>query len=150
MYMFKSNGGSGTVENVALNNFMGHSNAYTIDLDSAWSSMDAVSGDGISYSNITFNTWTGTAADGTERGPVKIDCPEDVPCTDITVEDFNVWTDEGSEVLYVCQNAYGDGACLVSGDAAGAYTTTQTVTTSGSYSYTTSKSLSRSQVLILY
>ncbi|KAJ4419268.1 hypothetical protein N0V82_005071 [Gnomoniopsis sp. IMI 355080] len=138
MYMIKSNGGSGTVENIALNNFMGHSNAYTLDFDTAWSSMDVVDGDGITYSNISFSTWTGTAADGIERGPVKIDCPEAVPCTDITVEDFAVWTDtDDDEVLYVCQNAYGDGACLVAGDAAGAYTTTQTVTSSGDYSYQT-------------
>lgn len=34
MYMFKSHGGSGTVSNVDLNNFVGHSNAYTLDLDS--------------------------------------------------------------------------------------------------------------------
>lgn len=136
--MIKSNGGSGTVKNLAFNNFMSHSNAYTLDFDTAWSSMDAVDGDGITYSNITFSSWVGTAADGTERGPIKMDCPEDVPCTDIVVEDFNVWTDtDADSVLYVCQNAYGDGACLVSGDAAGAYTTTQTVTSSGDYSYTT-------------
>ncbi|KAJ4396094.1 hypothetical protein N0V93_000311 [Gnomoniopsis smithogilvyi] len=137
-FMIKSNGGSGTVENIAFNNFMGHSNAYTLDFDTAWSSMDTVDGDGISYSNITFSSWTGTAEDGIQRGPVKIDCPAAVPCTDITVEDFSVWTDtDDDEVLYVCQNAYGDGACLVSGDSTGTYTTTQTVTTSGDYSYQT-------------
>lgn len=140
MYMIKSNGGSGTVENIAFNNFMGHSNAYTLDFDTAWSSMDVTEGDGISYSNISFSTWTGTATDGTERGPIKINCPEAVPCTDITVEDFNVWTDtDADSVLWGCQNAYGEGGCLVSGDDAGAYTTTMTVTSVGDYTYTTSK-----------
>lgn len=138
MYMIKSNGGSGTVEGLAFNNFMGHSNAYTLDFDTAWSSMSVTDGDGISYSNISFSGWTGTCESGTERGPVKIDCPEAVACNDITVEDFNVWTDDGgSEVLYVCQNAYGTGACLVEGSADSAYTTTQTVSSVGDYTYTT-------------
>lgn len=140
MYMIKSNGGSGTVQNVAFNNFMGHSNAYTLDFDTAWSSMDAADGDGITYTNISFSTWTGTATDGVERGPVKINCPADVPCTDIVVEDFNVWTDSSAEkVLWGCQNAYGDGACLASGDGDATYTTTSTVTSVGDYTYTTSK-----------
>lgn len=139
MYMIKSNGGDGTVKNVALNNFMGHSNAYTLDFDTAWSSMSVADGDGIEYSNITFSGWTGTCTDGVERGPVKINCPADVPCDDIVVEDFNIWTDEGSEVLYGCQNAYGTGACLVSGDADDTYTTTQTITTVTSSAYSTSK-----------
>lgn len=137
MYMIKSNGGSGDVYNLAFNNFMGHSNAYTLDFDSAWSSMSVSDGDGISYSNISFSDWTGTCEDGTQRGPVKVDCPESVPCTDITVENFNVWTDEGDEIYYVCQNAYGEGACLNSADASTAYTTTQTIATAGDYSYST-------------
>lgn len=137
MYMIKSNGGSGTVTGLSFNNFMGHSNAYTLDFDTAWSSMSVSDGDGISYSNITFSGWTGTCEDGQQRGPVKIDCPESVVCTDITVEDFNVWTDTSDDsVLYVCENAYGSGACLPS-DGDSAYTTTQTVTSSGDYSYTT-------------
>lgn len=138
MYMIKSNGGDGTVKNVALNNFMGHSNAYTLDFDTTWSSMDVVDGDGIEYSNITFSGWTGTCTDGVERGPVKMNCPADVPCTDIVIEDFNVWTEEGSEVLYGCQNAYGSGACLAAGDADDEFTTTQTITTVTSSAYSTS------------
>lgn len=137
MYMIKSNGGSGNVENLAFKNFMGHSNAYTLDFDTSWGSMDTASGDGINYSNISFSGWSGTCADGTERGPIKMNCPEAVPCTDITVEDFSVWTDSGDSVLYGCQNAYGKGACLNSADATTAYSSTQTITTSGDASYET-------------
>ncbi|POS68801.1 murein transglycosylase [Diaporthe helianthi] len=131
MYMIKSNGGSGNVENLAFNNFMGHSNAYTLDFDTAWGSMGVEPGDGINYSNISFSGWSGTCADGTERGPIKMNCPAAVPCTDITVDDFSVWTNSGDEVVYACQNAYGRGACL---NPANTTTTrpcssTQTVTT---------------------
>lgn len=134
MYMFKSYGGSGTVSNVALNNFIGHSNAYTLDLDATWSSMKPVEGDGILYTNMSFSGWSGTCADGRERGPIKFNCPQEVPCTDMLVEDFNVWTDSGNTVEYGCKNAYGSGVCLKEGPEAGALTTTQTVTAASGYS----------------
>ncbi|KAK6077870.1 rhamnogalacturonase a [Seiridium cupressi] len=137
MYMIKSNGGDGDVYNLAFNNFMGHSNAYTLDFDTAWSSMSAVSGDGITYSNISFSNWKGTASNGASRGPVKLNCPAKVPCTDISVDDFAVWTESGSSVLYGCQNAYGSGVCLNDGSSHTAYTSTQTVTTVAGYSYST-------------
>jgi rhamnogalacturonan hydrolase len=126
MYMFKSYGGSGTVNNVALKNFAGHSNAYTLDLDAQWSSMKPIAGDGILYSNMTFSGWSGTCADGHQRGPIKFNCPADVPCTDMQVDDFTVGSNKGDTVEHVCKNAYGSGACLKKGDG-GAYTTTQTV-----------------------
>jgi len=33
MYMIKSNQGSGSVSNVVLENFIGHGNAYSLDID---------------------------------------------------------------------------------------------------------------------
>jgi rhamnogalacturonan hydrolase len=137
MFMIKSNGGDGDVYNIAFNNFMGHSNAYTLDFDTAWSSMSAVSGDGITYSNISFSNWKGTASNGVSRGPIKLNCPAKVPCTDISVEDFAVWTDSGSSVVYGCQNAYGSGVCLNEGNSYTAYTSTQTIATVSGYSYST-------------
>ncbi|KAJ4213282.1 hypothetical protein NW759_011124 [Fusarium solani] len=134
MYMFKSYGGSGTVSNVALNNFIGHSNAYTLDLDATWSSMKPIEGDGILYTNMSFSGWSGTCANGRQRGPIKFNCPPDVPCTDMLVEDFNVWTETGSTVEHGCKNAYGSGVCLKEGAEAGAFTTTQTVTAASGYS----------------
>ncbi|KAI5917660.1 rhamnogalacturonase a precursor [Camillea tinctor] len=136
MYMIKSNGGNGTVSNVALNNFLGHSNAYTLDVDTAWSSMDAVAGDGIQYSNITARGWRGTCANGAQRGPVKMLCPAAVPCTSMAIDDFHVWTADGSVALHACANAYGAGSCLRAG-APTAYATTQTLTTDAGYALET-------------
>lgn len=135
--MFKSWGGSGTVSNVVLSNFIGHSNAYTLDLDATWSSMTEASGDGVLYTNFTFSDWKGTCLDGHERGPVKFNCPPDEPCTDMVVEDFNVWTEDGDYVEYWCYNAYGSGVCLNEADATTTYTTTQTVSTVSDYSIQT-------------
>jgi len=55
MMMIKSNGGSGYLENVVFENFIGHGNAYSLDIDQYWASMKAVAGDGVALTNITFN-----------------------------------------------------------------------------------------------
>lgn len=53
MLMVKSYGGSGYVEDVVLENFIGHSNAYSLDIDQYWSSMSQVAGNGVQLSNFT-------------------------------------------------------------------------------------------------
>ena len=58
MYMVKSNGGTGTVSNLVLENFIGHGNAYSLDIDQYWSSMDPISGDGVQLNNIKITNWT--------------------------------------------------------------------------------------------
>ena len=59
MFMIKSNGGSGTVKNCQFNNFIGHTNAYSLDLNAYWSSMSVVAGDGVFYEDLTFKNWKG-------------------------------------------------------------------------------------------
>ncbi|KAK0453652.1 RGase B [Armillaria borealis] len=132
MMMIKSNGGSGSVSNVVFENFIGHSNAYSLDVDQYWSSMSTVDGDGVSLSNMTFSNWSGTCASGTQRGPIKFACADGAPCTDMTVTDFNMWTDSGSSIYYTCRSAFGDGACLKDGSASSYAMVTQTVKTAPS------------------
>ncbi|ROW17087.1 hypothetical protein VPNG_01022 [Cytospora leucostoma] len=136
MFMIKSNGGSGELYNAVFNNFQGHSNAYTLDLDSAWSSETTATGDGVQYTNISFSHWHGTSSNGAKRPVIRVVCQEAVPCTEIDISSFYVWTDSGSEVEYLCENAYGSGPC-VKATSTGAYTTTATVTTVSDYAYTT-------------
>ncbi|KAB8069735.1 RGase A [Aspergillus leporis] len=123
MYMIKSNGGSGTVSNIVLENFVGHGNAYTLDIDGEWSSMNPVSGDGVQLSNITVRNWKGTEEDGAERGPIKVVCAAKAPCTDITIEDFAMWTESGDSQSYNCENGFGTGFCLQEGDGTSTYST---------------------------
>jgi hypothetical protein len=54
MMMIKSNGGSGFMKNVLMQNFIGYSNAYSLDIDQQWSSMKTLAGSGVHLSNITF------------------------------------------------------------------------------------------------
>jgi rhamnogalacturonan hydrolase len=61
-----------------------------------------------------------------------MECDADVPCYDITFNNVNLWTDDGSDyVTWSCINAYGDGACLQEADDdddLDTYTTKVTVT----------------------
>lgn len=128
MMMIKSNGGSGTVKNCSFNNFIGHSNAYSLDLDSYWASKSAAAGDGVEYSGLSFSNWKGTAANGLQRGPIKVICPDAVPCTDISITDFAMWTETGKNIVYTCRNAYGSGGCLKDSGSKSYAIVTQTVT----------------------
>ncbi|EDP51794.1 hypothetical protein KXX16_004476 [Aspergillus fumigatus] len=139
MMMIKSNGGSGTVSNVVFENFIGHGNAYSLDIDSFWSSMSAVSGDGVTLNNITIKNWKGTEANGAQRGPIKIICPDKVPCYNILIEDFAMWTETGSKQWYSCQSAYGSGFCLKSGSHHTSYAVTTTTVSSAPSGYSAAK-----------
>ncbi|KAF9886448.1 hypothetical protein FE257_011480 [Aspergillus nanangensis] len=135
MYMIKSNGGSGSVSNVVLDTFIGHGNAYSLDIDSYWSSMDAGSSAGVQLTNITVQNWTGTEEDGSQRGPIKVVCPDTAPCTDMHISNFAMWTESGDAQTYTCQSAYGDGYCLQDdgdSDSPESYSTTSTATTAPS------------------
>jgi rhamnogalacturonan hydrolase len=121
MFMIKSNGGSGTVKNCQFNNFIGHTNAYSLDLNAYWSSIAAVAGNGILYEDLTFKNWKGTCANGATRAPMNVICPSGTPCTGITISDFAMWTEAGSVEYYKCENAYGSGGCLNTGSSHTSY-----------------------------
>jgi rhamnogalacturonan hydrolase len=108
---------------------MGHTNAYTLDIDSAWSGQSIVAGSGVAYSDLTFAHWHGTCAAGATRAPIQMLCPSGVPCKDITITAFYIWTETGSVEYYKCNNAYGTGPCLKTGSLYTTYTSTGTVTT---------------------
>ncbi|RAH82243.1 rhamnogalacturonase rhgB [Aspergillus japonicus CBS 114.51] len=135
MMLIKSNGGSGFIENVVLENFIGHGNAYSLDIDSAWASMSTVEGDGIQMSNFTIKNWKGTEEYGLTRGPIKMICPTGAPCYDITIEDFAMWTEKGSVQWYSCQSAYGSGFCLKDSDDHAAYSASTTTVSSAPSGY---------------
>jgi rhamnogalacturonan hydrolase len=58
MFMFKSNGGSGSVSDSVFSNFIGHGNAYSLDINGYWESAEAA-GDGVLYTGLTFSNWKG-------------------------------------------------------------------------------------------
>ncbi|KAI8137478.1 rhamnogalacturonase E [Fennellomyces sp. T-0311] len=112
MMMIKSNGGSGTVSNVLFESFIGHSNAYSLVFDQYWSKMGTADGDGVQLTNFTISNWRGTCSNGKQRGPIKMNCADGAPCTDIKIDDFAMWTETGDVLDNYCRSAYGVGTCL--------------------------------------
>lgn len=133
MMMIKSFGGSGYVEDVRFENFIGHSNAWSLDIDQYWASMKEIAGNGVKLSNLTFNNWKGTVANGAQRGPVKVVCADKAPCMDINITDLSMWTETGSKNTHQCRSGYGKGFCLKagSGGSYAATTSTQTAAPTG-------------------
>lgn len=135
MMMIKSNGGTGNCYNIVFENFIGHHNAYSLDIDQYWSGTTTQSGDGVQLYNITFNDWHGTEADGAERGPVRVICADEVPCYEITIEDFAMWTETGDTQWYSCESAYGSGFCLKDSSDHSSYAVTTTTVSSAPSGY---------------
>jgi rhamnogalacturonan hydrolase len=115
MMLLKSNGGSGWVNTSSFTNFIGHNNAYSLDIDGYWSSESVADGDGVLFYGLTFDNWKGDCADGSLRAPIQLLCPSLVPCLGITISDFAMWTNTGSYEIYKCENAWGNGDCLRGG-----------------------------------
>lgn len=54
IFMIKSNGGSGYLRNVLLQNFIARGTAYGLDVDQFWSGQTTAAGNGVTLTNITF------------------------------------------------------------------------------------------------
>jgi hypothetical protein len=54
-FMIKSNGGSGYLRNVLLDNFQVRGTAYGLNVQQYWSGMTPVDGNGVQLNNITFS-----------------------------------------------------------------------------------------------
>lgn len=114
MYMIKSNGGSGTVQNCKFTNFIGHSNAYCLDINEYWTDETQAAGNGVVLSGLTFQNWQGTVV-STSRAPINIDCSSTAVCTGLTLSNLSFWSDANTAVHYSRANAYGSGYGLPSG-----------------------------------
>lgn len=68
---------------------------------------------------------------------IRLQCDPDVPCYEITLENVALWTASNDEVEWLCENAYGSGACLGSTATEDLAATTSIVTTGKPY-YATS------------
>jgi rhamnogalacturonan hydrolase len=123
-FMLKSNGGSGYVKNVLLQNFKSRGTAYGLDVNQYWASQTPAGGNGVQLSNIRFVNWDGEVVDGVQRAPVQIICSDGAPCTGITLTNVNMWSATGSAVMK-CESAYGSGGC-VKGGSGGSYKATTT------------------------
>ncbi|PRP83891.1 rhamnogalacturonase B [Planoprotostelium fungivorum] len=112
MYFTKSWGGNGTVSNVTLENFIGHSSAYGFFINEKWTQQTEAPGPGVLFSNIEVSNFTGSISNGAARPTLYINCDDNATCHDINVRGFELWTETGSSVSYSCKSGYGIGGCL--------------------------------------
>ncbi|KAI0691434.1 rhamnogalacturonan-hydrolase [Cytidiella melzeri] len=133
IFMIKSNGGDGYVKNVQLQNFISRGTAYGLDVDQYWSSEATQAGSGVALSGIVFSNWDGIVVDGVQRSPIQILCADGAPCTNIQLENVNLWSSTG-KATNKCRSAYGSGApCLKSGSGGSYAETTTTITEPAGY-----------------
>lgn len=82
----------------------------------------------IAYASLPLaQNWYGYNSDNS-RPTIRLECNASVPCTDVVLDNINLWTEDGDYVKWECENVYGSGYCIES-KSTGAYTTVETVST---------------------
>ncbi|KAI0259155.1 rhamnogalacturonan-hydrolase [Gloeopeniophorella convolvens] len=131
--MFKSNGGNGTVSNVLLQNFISRGTAYGLYLNQYWASISPNPGNGVQLTNITFMNWDGDVVDGVARSPLALLCADGAPCSSITLQNVNMWSQSG-QALAKCESAFGSGVgCIRDGDPSSYAASTSTMAEPAGY-----------------
>lgn len=130
----KTNGGSGTVTNLRYENVIVKEGAYVLALNEAWGDSDG--GAGVQITNASFVNWYGTNIDNS-RPTIRLQCADAEPCTDITIDNVNLWTTDGDYVYWECESAFGTGACLRDGTASSYAISYTTISTAPAYSAST-------------
>ncbi|KAI0338434.1 rhamnogalacturonan-hydrolase [Trametopsis cervina] len=128
IFMIKSNGGSGFVRNVQLQNFISRGTAYGLNVDQYWSSESTQAGNGVQLSNIVFSNWDGSVVDGVKRSPIQILCADGAPCTNMQVQNVRLWS-QTNQATNKCRSAYGSGAPCLKNGSGGSYSQVTTTIT---------------------
>lgn len=124
------NGAEGYVKDSLFENFFGYDTTYALDIDQYWQSKTTPDTGAVALSDLTFRNWTGSLANGIQRGAVIIRGSDIVPLQGITLEDFDMWSLYSNEVINQCKNVYGTGMCIQATTGTATYTTSVTSTVS--------------------
>ncbi|KAF5665594.1 murein transglycosylase [Fusarium circinatum] len=148
-------GGSGHVTNITFENFRSKASLYGLDINQYWQNTFEPDTGAVALSNLLFKNFSGkckvdkkatktnnrvpgSVADGSKRPPLFLVANDLTFATNVTVEDFSIWTESGTSVVNKISNIFGHGdnsygqsdgiKSLSSGQAPTAYTSTYTVT----------------------
>lgn len=61
--------------------------------------------------DVSFQDWDGAVVNGVQRPPIQFLCDGDTPCSDMTLDNVNLWS-ETDEAVNKCESAFGVGSCL--------------------------------------
>ncbi|KAH8646151.1 glycoside hydrolase family 28 protein [Xylariales sp. PMI_506] len=133
-------GGSGYVSNITFENIRSKASLYGLDVNQYWQNTFTPDTGSVALSNILFKNFSGSVANGVQRPPIYILANDLTFATNVTFEDFTVWTETNDEVINLISNVYGKGddsygvgdgvPTLASGQSPTAYTSYYTITAS--------------------
>ncbi|KAJ5917236.1 CAZyme family GH28 [Penicillium verhagenii] len=133
-------GGSGYVTNVTFSNFRSLASLYGLDIDQYWQNTYTPDTGSVTLSNLLFQNFSGSVANGVTRPPLYFFANDLTFATNVTVEDFSVWTETGTTVVNKISNIFGTGddsygtndgiESLSDGESPSSYTSTYTITAS--------------------
>ncbi|KAI8665468.1 hypothetical protein LRP88_04030 [Fusarium phalaenopsidis] len=131
-------GGSGHVTNITFENFRSKASLYGLDINQYWQNTFEPDTGAVALSNLVFKNFSGSVADGAKRPPLFLSANDLSFATNVTVEDFTIWTESGTSVVNKISNIYGNSddsygkadeiKSLASGQSPTPYTSTYTVT----------------------
>ncbi|KAI8296717.1 Rhamnogalacturonase A [Colletotrichum sp. SAR11_240] len=132
-------GGSGYVTNVTFENFRSKASLYGLDINQYWQNTFEPDTGAVALSNLVFKNFSGSVADGAKRPPLYLIANDLTYATNVTVEDFSLWTESGTYVVNKISNIFGNGdnsygagdgiRSLSSKQSPTAYTSTYTIST---------------------
>nr|ABD67157.1 putative endo-rhamnogalacturonase F [Aspergillus niger] len=133
-------GGSGYVKDVTFENFRSLNSLYGLDINQYWQNTWEPDTGSVTLSNLVFKNFSGSVADGALRPPLYLFASDLTFATNVTVEEFSVWTETGTTVVNKISNIFGTGddsygendgiESLQSGESPYTYTSTYTITAS--------------------
>lgn len=113
---------------------------YGLDINQYWQNTFEPDTGAVALSNLVFRNFSGSVAEGTKRPPLYLIANDLTFATNVTVEDFTVWTESGTSVVNKISNIFGTGdnsygqndgiKSLGEGESPLAYTSTYTITAS--------------------
>ncbi|CAG8205748.1 unnamed protein product [Penicillium salamii] len=134
-------GGSGYVTNITFSNFRSLASLYGLSVNQYWQNTFEPDTGAVALSNLhDLILFTGSVSQGTKRPPLYLIANDLTFATNVTVEDFTVWTETGTTVLNKISNIFGTGdnsygsndgiKSLDKGESPSPYTSTYTITAS--------------------
>ncbi|KAM0226730.1 hypothetical protein ACHAPO_012119 [Fusarium lateritium] len=131
-------GGSGYVSNITFENFRSKASLYGLDINQYWQNTFEPDTGAIALTNLVFKNFSGSVGDGAKRPPLFLVANDLRFATNITVEDFSLWTESGTFIVNKIGNIFGHGdnsyggadgiKSLTSGQSPTPYTSTYTIT----------------------
>ncbi|KOS41525.1 hypothetical protein ACN38_g7604 [Penicillium nordicum] len=133
-------GGFGYVTNITFTNFRSLGSLYGLDINQYWQNTFEPDTGAVALSNLVFRNFSGSVADGVKRPPLYLVANDLSFATNVTVEDFSVWTESGTTVVNKISNIFGTAdhsygssngiKSLGAGESPSPYSSTYTITAS--------------------